>query len=66
MVEVTYGEEQIPQDSVVPVIEMKDEGAVSDIRRLSRKYRGTEDYPVPAGQERVTVVIRPDHVSVHA
>jgi PPOX class probable F420-dependent enzyme len=48
------------------VIEMKDEGAVSHIRRLSRKYKGTEDYPVPAGQERVTVVIRPDHVSVHA
>jgi PPOX class probable F420-dependent enzyme len=48
------------------VIEMKNQGAVGHIRRLSRKYRGTEDFPIPAGQERVMVVIRPDHVSVHA
>jgi PPOX class probable F420-dependent enzyme len=48
------------------VIELREQGAVEHIRRLSRKYRGTSDFPVPAGQVRVMVLIRPDHVSVLA
>jgi PPOX class probable F420-dependent enzyme len=46
------------------VIELREQGAVEHIRKLSRKYHGTEDFPVPAGQVRVTIVVRPDHVSV--
>jgi PPOX class probable F420-dependent enzyme len=48
------------------VIEMKEHGAAEHIRRLSLKYRGTDDFPVPAGQVRVMAVIRPDHISVKA
>jgi PPOX class probable F420-dependent enzyme len=48
------------------VIELREQGAIEHIRRLSRKYKGTDDFPVPAGQVRVTVLIRPDHVSVKA
>lgn len=48
------------------VIEMREQGAVEHIRQLSRKYQGTDDFPVPAGQVRVMVLIRPDHVSVKA
>ena len=45
------------------VVETREQGAVEDIRRLSRKYRGTPDFDVPSGQVRVTICIRPDHVS---
>lgn len=46
------------------VIELREQGAMEHIRWLSRKYKGTDDLPVPAGQVRVMVLIRPDHVSV--
>jgi PPOX class probable F420-dependent enzyme len=48
------------------VIEMREQGAVEHIRLLSRKYRDTDDFPVPAEQVRVMVLIRPDHVSAKA
>ena len=48
------------------VIEMRERGAAEHIRQLSRKYSGTDDFPVSAGQVRVMVLIRPDHVSVKA
>jgi PPOX class probable F420-dependent enzyme len=48
------------------VIEMRGRGAVEHIRLLSRKYRDTDDFPVPAGQVRVMVLIRPNHVSAKA
>jgi len=48
------------------VIEMREQGAVEHIRQLSRKYKGTDDFPLPVGQVRVMVLIRPDHVSVKA
>jgi len=46
------------------VVEMLEQGAVEHIRQLSRKYTGTDDFPVPDGQVRVMIVIRPDHVNV--
>ncbi len=46
------------------VVEMREQAAVEHIRELSRKYTGTDDFPVPEGQVRVMVVIRPDHVNV--
>jgi PPOX class probable F420-dependent enzyme len=48
------------------VIEMREQGAVDHIRLLSRKYQDTDDFPVPAGQVRVMVLIRPDHVNAKA
>ncbi len=46
------------------VIERREQGAIEHIRLLSRKYHGTDDFPVPAGQVRVMICIRPDRVSV--
>ena len=46
------------------VIEVREQGAAEHIRHLSRKYRGTDDFPVPEGQVRVMVIMRPDHISV--
>lgn len=46
------------------VVEHREHGAVEHIRLLSRKYHGTEDFPVPAGQVRVMICVRPDRVSV--
>lgn len=46
------------------VIEHREQGAADHIRQLSRKYRGTDVFPIPAGQVRVMVFVRPDHVSV--
>jgi PPOX class probable F420-dependent enzyme len=45
------------------VVEMREQDAVEHIRRLSRKYAGTDDFPVAAGEVRVMVLIRPDHVN---
>jgi len=45
------------------VVEMRERGAVKHIQQLSRKYTGTDDFPVPAGQVRVMILIRPDHVT---
>jgi PPOX class probable F420-dependent enzyme len=46
------------------VIELREQGAPEHIRLLNRKYHGTDDFPIPAGQVRVMVCVRPDHVSV--
>ena len=45
------------------VVETRERDAVEDIRRLSRKYRGTPEFAIPTGQVRVTLRIRPDRVS---
>ena len=47
------------------VVELRERGALEHIRRLNRKYKGTDDFPVPAGQVRVMALIRPEHVTVH-
>lgn len=44
------------------VVEMREQGADEHIRALSRKYRGTPEFDIPAGQVRVMVLIRPDRV----
>lgn len=41
------------------VVELRHEGAVGDINRLSRKYLGW-DYPLPEGMVRVTMIIEPE------
>ncbi len=46
------------------VIELREQGAPEHIRLLSRKYRGSDVFPIPDGQVRVMVFVRPDHVSV--
>jgi PPOX class probable F420-dependent enzyme len=45
------------------VVEMRKQGAQDDLKQLSRKYTGTEDFRGPPGQVRVMVVIRPDQVN---
>lgn len=47
------------------VVEAREQDAIQDIRRLSLKYRGTPEFDVPAGQVRVTFLIRPDRVDAH-
>lgn len=44
------------------VVEIRHDGAVEDINRLSHKYTG-HDYPLPEGMQRVTLVIEPEEVS---
>jgi PPOX class probable F420-dependent enzyme len=46
------------------VMGMQEQGAVEHIRRLSRKYTGTEEFSIAAGEVRVMVLIRPEHVNV--
>jgi PPOX class probable F420-dependent enzyme len=46
------------------VIEYREQGAEEHIRQLSLKYRGTDVFPIPGGQVRVMLLVRPDHVSV--
>ncbi len=43
--------------------EMVATGAVEHINKLCRKYRGTEPYPLPDGEQRVIVRVVPEHVS---
>jgi len=45
-----------------PVVEMREQGAEEHIRLLSRKYRGTPEFEIPAGQVRVMILIRPERV----
>jgi len=46
------------------VVASTEEGGREHIDRLGKKYRGWDEYPMPAGQVRVTFTIRPEHVSV--
>ena len=45
------------------VIDQNHDDAVAHIRKLSRKYRGTEDYEIRPGVRRVILRIEPDHVT---
>jgi PPOX class probable F420-dependent enzyme len=45
-----------------PVVEETETGAHERINDLNLKYRGNPNYPLPAGQVRVTYKIRPDTV----
>ena len=44
------------------VIEETEEGGADRIRDLNLKYKGNRDYPLPAGQIRVTYTVRPVRV----
>jgi PPOX class probable F420-dependent enzyme len=47
------------------VVEMTHQGAVEHINKLARKYLGVDQYPyLQPGEQRVIVLIEPEHVSV--
>jgi PPOX class probable F420-dependent enzyme len=45
------------------IMEVTTEGAVEHIDKLAKKYRGVDKYTLRAGEQRVILKIRPDHVS---
>jgi PPOX class probable F420-dependent enzyme len=45
-----------------PVVAETEEGALAKINDLNVKYRGHPNYPLPAGQVRVTYKVRPECV----
>lgn len=45
------------------VVDRNHEDAVAHIRKLSKKYRGTENYEIRPGVRRVTLRIQPDHIN---
>ena len=45
------------------VVEQNRDDAVAHIRRLSKKYRGTEEYDIRPGVQRVTLRIEPQYVT---
>jgi PPOX class probable F420-dependent enzyme len=45
-----------------PVVAEAEEGARERINDLNLKYKGNSNYPLPAGQVRVTYKVRPDSV----
>ncbi|MCS7206563.1 MAG: PPOX class F420-dependent oxidoreductase [Dehalococcoidia bacterium] len=44
------------------VVEVRTQGAVEHIHKLSHKYRG-QPYPLRPGEQRVILVIAPEHIS---
>jgi PPOX class probable F420-dependent enzyme len=44
------------------VVEISEEGADDHIRWLNRKYHGDDDFAFTAGERRLIVKIRPEHV----
>lgn len=47
------------------VVEMRTQGAEEHIHKLSYKYRG-QPYPLRPGEQRVILVIAPEHISGNA
>ncbi|GBD10381.1 hypothetical protein HRbin23_00022 [bacterium HR23] len=47
------------------VVEIRTEGATEHIHKLSYKYRG-QPYPLRPGEQRVILVIAPEHISGNA
>ncbi len=45
------------------VVEQNREDAPAHIRKLSKKYRGTDEYEIRPGVTRVILRIKPDHVT---
>lgn len=45
------------------IVDVNYDDAVAHIRKLSKKYRGTEDYQIRSGVRRVILRIKPHHVN---